>query len=470
MEKGTTDVWWIWGIVAALIALPVAINLVLKAIVVPIKIWRQPGLASQPQRVATTLDDLTPEIQELLAAAIRQFAAEGFVVVANVTEPQPIPSMRSIQVMLVNRPRVEVGLISTVWAVHLRMMAISVRTEFENGRRIVTGSARMAIVFPRDPRTDGVNFSWVRDARALCEAHRRRVQKAGPYLEQSVVPEPGDEIGYLDRERHREMERCVRAGWHYLDPTSQRIRWTLRGAFLGAWKMLEPFKSWRTRRRDRAARKLWRELQMDQWKPAEPDGTSVIAEGKQTDDDDLAREHTSLAYETSLATGELRVHQASRELVVRMGNPTLWQFLMKQVGNLVVTGMMLLCAGFFLLTWWLNRRLFAGSPYGYESPFASGRWFWFTGALVVLIGEIIGLTRGVCMLRGATVLRASHEGLRFHNAPDHPATGFHRALGAGDVDGRIAHRWVEAPDLPARGSHGQRQPGAADRAGQARSG
>src|SRR5215212_5190179 len=129
----------------------------------------------------------------------------------------------------------------------------------------------------------------------------------------------------------RETLRLVQCGYCYLDAEARTYRKTLKGTFLLQWRLTPPLKQWRIRRRDRRARRIWRELGMDEWMaqrqplpPAQlqtpfapPAAEAQLAGGINDNPSD------PLHYELALHEGEIRQERTSDGLVVRMGRKSL---------------------------------------------------------------------------------------------------------------------------------------------------
>jgi hypothetical protein len=69
--------YWYWMMGLGL-GLPVALNLVLKWIVVPIRLKGKGAMAISPRREPTLPEKLSPEMREFLGQMVREFRDEGF--------------------------------------------------------------------------------------------------------------------------------------------------------------------------------------------------------------------------------------------------------------------------------------------------------------------------------------------------------------------------------------------------------
>ena len=88
---------------------PFLITLVMRWVVAPIRIRSRQRMAVRPTYELTRAEQLTPEMQQFIGTAVRQFDVDGFKVAANVHQPdgvtdaRGVPTVRAVQVLLVNR-------------------------------------------------------------------------------------------------------------------------------------------------------------------------------------------------------------------------------------------------------------------------------------------------------------------------------------------------------------------------------
>ena len=113
--------WWTIGLIVFLLAGPFVLNFVLRWVVAPVLIRSRQRLAVRPTHELTRAEQLTPEMQQFIGRAVRQFAAEGFEVAANFHQPDGVtnaggvPTVRAVQVLLVNRATSDTALIIVDW-------------------------------------------------------------------------------------------------------------------------------------------------------------------------------------------------------------------------------------------------------------------------------------------------------------------------------------------------------------------
>ncbi len=413
------------GVFFSFIALGMALILagqLLRWILPPINIRRKHRIALRPRWEPTQTEHLTPEVQQFIGEVVRQFAAEGFGVAANLFNAGSVGDVRGLNILLVNRANGDIAVVIVAAAKFIRSLNYFVKSEFTDGTRVVTGCSRGIGIYPRDPSCDGMNFSWVRDVRTLCEAHRRRLQKLGRVDEARVTPAPGEEVKYFDDEWVRETRRYANLGYTFLDERIGAYRYTWKGACLSSWKLSEPVKRWRIGLQNRQARRAWREIGMDTRRPDTSTIQTVLA--SEGDQPVAAPDAKDLAYETSLAEGEFRYDtSASVALSIRIGMPSAGQVLARQ------------WVSFCWITFW-GVALSLGLYRRYQIHLAAQRFpmwvppelpLWVQILPVVmaafLIAEVVKVLFRVGTARGTVVLTATPEALTFRNAPARVGSG-----------------------------------------------
>jgi hypothetical protein len=399
-----------------LLGVPVAIFLLLSGfnwLIVPLILKRRHRQAAKPTYSHVTPGQLTPEARDFLGSIIHEFAAEGFGVAANVCQEKAVKGITSTSTLLVNRLSGDVANVITTRGDKVRGLVFVIRSHFADGTSVQTAYNRGIGILPREPGTDGLTISWTRDVAALAELHRRRVARAGRSDEPRVTPSPGEEIRYLEDEWDRGTAHFVRCGYYRRDARSGEMRCTFKGAYLMAWKLMQPVKSLRMRRRDRKAHREWTALGMDQWQrtsPAPTGATPAIPPGAAPVADD------GLRYESRLAVGEIRGERTAAGLTVRVGMPTR----AAAIGASWTTVLSLLFFGGLVAltayTSWVQYTMamrFGPTLRPPRSPFG----IWFYVLLVFLALDVLKLVRTLVWTRGTVVLSASPAGLAYQNIP-----------------------------------------------------
>src|SRR5687768_11112700 len=188
----------------AVVTLPAVLPLAAALLLAPLKVRAAQRIARRPRVEPTRAEALSPEFRDFVHRAVRQFAAEGFEVAANVSLADSAPDGVALELLLVNRATGDLGSVVAAahWPAGARSFVLSVRSVFEDGSTVMTACGNSVGVFPRDPRVDDLTLEWsadvphARDARALCEAHRRRLQRLGRADARRVAPAPAEEMAF----------------------------------------------------------------------------------------------------------------------------------------------------------------------------------------------------------------------------------------------------------------------------------
>jgi hypothetical protein len=423
---------WYWIFLIVIFGAPLLLKWTLKWIVAPILLRSRQHMKLRPAMAPAGPDVLTPEFNELVAEILPQFRAEGFELAASLHQADGVPGVTSAVFLLVNRHSNDVAQVIATRGGRTRTLAFTVRSEFADESAVVTAHSRSIIPFPRDPKIVGQSFAWVRDARTLCELHRRRMAREGKADVPRVAPAPGDEVGYFDRERERTFARWERHGYVYRDAAAGLMRYTWKGAFLCAWKLSDPIKRWSINRRNRKALAEWNALGMAQWQvpsvTGDVGGLRTTGHGSQASrpngaagaDGAASAAVPALGYETALAPNEIREESTPGGLVVRVGVPTFGRYLADRWLSLLSIGFWSVCVGlmlyFYWNLFWMSVR-FPGAVRANVSIVAVVLPVFFLGA------DVYRLVAGLAVLRGTTVLTASGGGLTFRNVPAFAGSG-----------------------------------------------
>jgi len=425
----------VWLLLAFSISLPVLITIFLQGVLTPIRIRRNQTMAADITYVETQAEILTPEFQDFIGRAVRQFNDHGFVVAANVHRAGVTAGLSVVQILLVNRSTNDVAIIAIIFATVTRSMLFGIRSCFADGKRIVTANIRKIGILPPDPKSESMNFSWVREAATLCEVHRRRLEAAGRADEERVSFVAGTEIAYLQSEHEYEMQRFVATGYKRLDRRSNIYKFTWKGAYLSTWKLMQPIQRWRISHRDRRAWQVWKELGMDRWQHvkdnemrAESDtfdaATSSVPDvGRPIEAANCASAESPLNYQIAFEAGEFRQDFVDGTLRVHFRNPSVGQVLIRQWGNLLWMVCLVILFGWSLLQTWISWRFYSSIilPAGFHRPRL------LTPSLLVwpiLLGlQAWQLVRGLSRANGISIVEANSGGLSFSNAPGSTQAG-----------------------------------------------
>jgi hypothetical protein len=143
---------------------------------------------------------------------------------------------------------------------------IAFRTDFADGSQLVTSNFKLINAVPPKPQLRTCRFVRVRNPQVLAEIHDAILERYYEGIRRELPLDTrfgGDATAFVRSQLPEELERYVASGYYYEDQADRRLRLTLRGAFLTAWKNSSPWKGLRYQKRDREAARLLKELEMD---------------------------------------------------------------------------------------------------------------------------------------------------------------------------------------------------------------
>jgi len=407
--------------ILAVFVLPAVLPGILTVVLGPVVVRRVQRVPRTLRVEPTRAEALSPEVRDFVHAAVRQFAAEGFEAAANVTLAGAVTDGIAVELLLVNRATGDIGSVAAVthWPTGARSFVVAVRSLFTDGTGVMTACDNTVSPFPADALADNLTFGWsaamphARDARAVCEAHRRRLKRLGKVDAPRLAPSPGDEIKFLHERWREELGQCERSGHQYRDASGDHNRFTWKGAFGAAWSQLEWVRAWRLRRRDREGRRAWDALGMGGWAPPAETANPAAA----------AAAPPSAPPPHSLVPGDIHFdHHSTGGVTVRVGQMTPGQFVTSRWVDVATMIVLASFAMYYFVVSVQQRRaeeLIARTvppgtfvP-GTVGPIAALAWL----AAALLLAEAIHFLRGLLLARrGPVVLAADPSGLTYENA------------------------------------------------------
>lgn len=396
---------------------------------VPIKLHATQKLPLEVKWEETDASQLSSEQRDFLREAILGFRNAGFDVLANLRRKDEAKEenekMGVWLIPMVNPATGDLASISMVTSKNLRALSFQVISEFADEFHIASTNRRTG-ASPTDSETHLINFDWVSDPATVVECHRRRVDNAGR-SESRRRPLPDQILEKIAESRRYHLDWIVRSGHYFLDPSANCVRLTWRGALLWRLRTLPAIKRRIIRQRVAKARQLWNELGMDEWKPSHVSehASNTIGElpGDLSPPEDSS---ASLAYQSSLAPGQIRRERLNGTLILRIMLPTAAQIVERKLPDmgiafffavLFISGVrhILSSRNSMLLTPWRHP------PSLFRPDLAL--------ALLTLIYICMQIGKGVSRrARGTTLISVSHRGLSFSNVPDQMRSGsFQRA-------------------------------------------
>jgi hypothetical protein len=414
--------YWPALILLVLTAMSLAYKPVMMLIVAPIRIRRENRISATARYGPIDLQTLSPEAQQQLDPIVQQFRAEGF-------EPlgPPLSHLDSDSTSVVSTLTNASGDIAEVVftsAGIIRTFLFYVQSRFADAKVVGTGSYGHS-VFPQNPHTDGIAFEWVRDAHALCEAHRRRLAKLG-LKDQARSAPPSDAVRYNEEQWVTETQRWAACGYIHHDSAAGDYHYTWKGAFALAWKTWPPVRNWRQNRRECHTRRVWHELGMDQWQQSIGTAHTVEVQAQPP--------AVAMAYQPQLREGEVHMHSEDGALTVRIGTQSRWGYLRSNWFLVALTGFF----GLYAVGISYLRRLWG-------IPLLTGLKVYDFFVLLGLIWNAASIATDLIKHRGAVVLVASARGLSYRNTPQlrphgQIARGEIELLAVGLVRGFIRHK------------------------------
>jgi hypothetical protein len=372
-----------------------------------VKIHAKATIAIVPRRVETRVEVLSDQMSEFIGRCVEQFREAGFEVLANLQNSDAVTNAQSIHLLLANPATDDTASAVIASTKFTRTFAVSVTSRFADDRRIVTGSRRSVGIMPRDPRHETANFPWVRDARILCEAHRRRLEIAGRASMPRVGPDRQNVIPWLDKQWDEEMRRGVALGYRYVDQSAKLYRYTWKGAVLSTLKLLSVVKRLRACRGESKARLVWKALKMDEYEPADSPAHPPISESRP------APRNPSLQYLVGLAPGEIRRERHDGAYIVRIGGKTPMGVLTRRWLDVVVLISYTALAG---LAIWFFFRIWSVLP-GIGVSLITRQWAVALLWLAFAVPAVWRITRDLLGCSGTITLTANKAGLQYRNVP-----------------------------------------------------
>ena len=312
-----------------------------KWIALPIKSHATRKYPLEPQWEETNASQLSSEQRDFLRDTILGFRNAGFDVLANLrlknqtSEGNAKTGLWLIPMM--NPATGDFAAITMATTSHLRMLSFQVYSEFADGFYMTTANRRPG-VYPTDPEIHSVRFDWVSDPATLIECHRRRVALSGRARSRRTPLLPDQVIEKVNESRRRELKWLLRTGYYFQDSSDNSVRLAWRGAILLRWRYHPVVKGWLIRRQIAKARQLWNELEMDNWKPAAAGQVRERTTIELTSDPAPPVEPTiSLAYQSSLAPGQIRRERLNGTLILRIMLPTAAQIVERKLPDVGVS-------------------------------------------------------------------------------------------------------------------------------------
>jgi hypothetical protein len=241
---------------------------------------------AQPQLIPFPLDHpgLPPEVAQKFQTVIDQVRPAGFEPITGLALPNPMSSVKSIVLFLVNRQTKDYAYATGTYAgttadadaetpaaSSLQAFWVEFVSHFRYGPRLRTNNSAsdLGAVCPRGKQPTS-QFPEVEDAGRLYRLHQALVARSGMRDKVFRLDEEfqGNAVAAVGAFMVEAFAETVGPGYMYLSPGDRAYRPTWKGAFLMTWKLMWPMTAIRRAARNRTARRLLAELDGQGCKPS----------------------------------------------------------------------------------------------------------------------------------------------------------------------------------------------------------
>jgi hypothetical protein len=251
----------------------VSIVALTRYVFIPLRLRRTQWLAMDAEAQPIDPAQRQPErVENYLKRVADALGPEGFEVLGDYALANFTERVAGINRILVNRAtRTFASVIvnflkNKAGAWDINQTVIAFRTDFADGSQLVTSNFKLINAVPPKPQLRTCRFVRVRNPQVLAEIHDAILERYYEGIRRELPLDTrfgGDATAFVRSQLPEELERYVASGYYYEDQADRRLRLTLRGAFLTAWKNSSPWKGLRYQKRDREAARLLKELAMD---------------------------------------------------------------------------------------------------------------------------------------------------------------------------------------------------------------
>lgn len=230
----------------------------------PMFVKSQQSLAAEPELLPFELDDLDPAVADFLDDRTRDLEDLGFGDATHLELVDFVPNVITHLVTLVHPRAGDKAMVSVVTVggpAPTRVMLVEFSTRFGGGEVFDTSNSPELNAFPPEQPHVHSQMPGVRDVAKLYALHRFVMDRSGVAGRKITFP-PGGAADYLRAVTFPGLfEKLTRWGWVTLDAGRGRYTYTLKGAYMLTWGLLQPMKAIRLRRLARAERELLAEFE-----------------------------------------------------------------------------------------------------------------------------------------------------------------------------------------------------------------
>jgi hypothetical protein len=149
---------------------------------------------------------------------------------------------------------------------NINQTVIAFRTDFADGSTLITSNFKLINAVPPRPNVTTYRFVRIKDPSVLHKIHEGILARFFEAKIRDLVLDSkfaGDATALAQWQSAEEIGRLADSGYYYHDEATDKLRPTLKGAYLAVWKNSWPWKELRERRRDAEARRVLRDLGLD---------------------------------------------------------------------------------------------------------------------------------------------------------------------------------------------------------------
>jgi hypothetical protein len=238
----------------------------------PFLIHRNLTQKAKPELVPFPPDhpSLPDDVADFFSAMRAELRGIGFELIDGFALPRQTPNVKAVLLLFVNRASRDAALATVMYGeapnveARLKTAYLEFATRFRDGGIVNTNNSDQMGAFRKLPFVHTTQFPKVRSAALLFRIHTALAEKYGTGAKVLRHDEEfhGDGRAFLAAAMREELERQIPTGFMWLSEEEGLFRPTWKGAFLMTWGLLFPFKQIRLARRDRKAKRLLAELEV----------------------------------------------------------------------------------------------------------------------------------------------------------------------------------------------------------------
>jgi hypothetical protein len=231
---------------------------------IPLMIRFQQKMQAHPALEELDFDRLSPSISQFLMNQTKTLYALGFDEPTLVQLPKPVTNVTTYLVMLVNRNAGDKAMVTAVLGhgpAPLQTCQVEFSTRFDTGEVFDTHNAPILMAFPPLPRAIRTQVPILKDLQKLYALHNYVMSKHAP-KGMKFLYDPGTALDYLTQFTFiKSYDGQVQRGLLYFDQGEDVYRFTVKGAYLVTWGLMQPIKAMRFAALHKRARTILEEFE-----------------------------------------------------------------------------------------------------------------------------------------------------------------------------------------------------------------